>query len=336
MKRIFFTLTIAIMITSLYAQVNRFKKIEKNTINGTKYGVSDTKVNKEIIPPIYDKIGDCSGGMFTIVDDNKKCGMIDTNSKVIIPIQYYSISDNVDGRIFISNGEKWAMADDKGKILTKFLYDEVLSFQYGVARVTIDNKTGYINSLGETILPCKFEKGYDCFGNFILIYSSTWESLGYNIVTRDFQGNVINVQDVGMSGTRPALFNKKGKMIYKGVSNEKITFSPSLQIAIVDNEHCSMVLDTTGKVIIPYEKEYSLTYKDDWFLIISLGNPAYRYEYGIMDINGKILLKPNFSSISRYTYNYGQLAKVTFENGGYFYIDKNVKCVEFDNQKCPE
>lgn len=48
-----------------------------------------------------------------------------------------------------------------------FDYDNVLSYQYGVAGVIIDNKIVCIDSAGDPILACKFDEGYDCFSKRI-------------------------------------------------------------------------------------------------------------------------------------------------------------------------
>lgn len=65
------------------SQNSDYKQIEKNTLQGTKVGVS--KENKVIIPTEYDVIGEYSEGKFVAVK-NQKVGIIDTLNNVIVPL----------------------------------------------------------------------------------------------------------------------------------------------------------------------------------------------------------------------------------------------------------
>jgi len=58
---------------------------------------------------------------------------------------------------------------------------------------------------------------------------------------------------------------------------------------------------------------------------------------GIMSFNGEILLKPTFKKIVHFiSRDNERMATVIFDNDEFFYIDKNAKCVEYKNHKCPE
>lgn len=341
MKRLFTVTVITILLTTtgnLLAQTDRYSKTEKNTMEGTKYGIKDTKSNSEIIPAIYDDIGDYSSGKFVVVK-NSKIGVVDTNNRIIIPLEYSFISNYVDDRTFLAKDSKVAMADENGKILTQFVYDDILGYSDGIIRVVQNNKIGYISKTGKEILACKFDDGEDCKGSFIVIYSKKWESLGYTYVTKDINGKIINSQDVGMTGNVPAVFNKEGKMIYKGQSGERIFVTPSGEMAYGNYyqsgyyERKFTIIKPDGSVLEPLYYR-GLEIKKHWIEIKT--SPDSGWRYGIMSFSGDILLKPNFSEISDYDYDNGNLAKVIFPNGYFFYIDKSVKCVTFENQECPE
>lgn len=55
-----------------------------------------------------------------------------------------------------------------------------------------------------------------------------------------------------------------------------------------------------------------------------------------MNLEGEIILQPNFKNISNYDFNNNLLAKVEFRNGDFFFINKKGECVEFNEKKCPE
>ena len=326
------------MTTAASAQTaSQYEQFQKNTMDGIKYGMKNKNTGLEILPAVYDKVAGIGEGKFAVVKDGK-VGAVDTTNKIMIPIQYTGVNLYIEGRTFVSNGQKWAMVDGKGKFLTQFLYDEELGYAEGVARVSISDKVGFIDSLGKVILPCKYEEGYDCSDGLILIYTSVWMSTGTDLVTTR-QGKEVNRQNIGTSGKMPVIFNKKGIVIYKGDFNETVKYVQGGKIVVLQkyitsaDKTYNKVIDNTGKVIIPYEKEYILGIGDDWILIKTVGQD---WVYGILSFTGQILLKPIFSDISDYTYNSNTLARVKFPDGSFFYIDKAAKCVEFDNKKCPE
>ena len=49
-------LLLIIVSNSTFAQKERYKKTEKNTLEGTKFGVLDVKENKQVIPNITAKL----------------------------------------------------------------------------------------------------------------------------------------------------------------------------------------------------------------------------------------------------------------------------------------
>ena len=333
MKTIF--LLLIIITNSTFAQKERYKKTEKNTLEGTKFGMLDVKENKQIIPNIYSQIGDYTIGKFVAVL-NKKAGLIDSLNTVIIPFQYTTISDFFEDRIFLTQNQKCAMANEKGTILTKFEFDEILGYEDGIVRISKNNKIGYLDKSGKTIIQPQFNEAYDCSGNFILAYTSSWKSLDYTYVQKDYYGNVINTKDIGMSGKLPIIFNKKGIIIYKGQFDEKILgITPNKKLIISDRylqlgTRESKIIDSNGKIVYQLKSQNSPTIEKEWIKIIS------ETGVGIIDFDGKILLKPNFKQITDYSFRNNELAKVKFNNDDFFYIDKNAKCVEFENKTCPE
>lgn len=338
MKIIQITLIAFLCSNIFYAQSNKYLKIEKNTMEGTLYGIKNKLTNQEIIPPIYNVISDYSSGKFVAIKD-KFVGVLDTLNKTIIPFKYSYISDYLNDRTFLSTNGKLAMADENGKILTPFIYDDVLGYQDGVLRVVINNKIGYISNQGKTILPCKFDDTEECQGDFIVIYSKKWDSYGYDLVTTNQNGKEINRQDIGTNVNFPLVFNTTGKLIYKGGNGERIIIPPTKKIAIGDKylngkyDRQYTIIKSTGEKIAPIYYR-GLKVEKHWISITTDDETGWKY--GIMNFEGQIILKPRFKTITDYEFNNNQLAKVAFQNGGFFYINKEGNCVVFDNQVCPE
>ena len=328
-------LLLIIVSNSTFAQKERYKKTEKNTLEGTKFGILDIKENKQVIPNIYSQIGDYTKGKFVAVLNNK-AGLIDSLNTTIIPFQYTTISDFFDDRIFLTQNQKCAMANEKGTILTKFEFDEILGYEDGIVRMSKNNKIGYLDKSGKTIIQPKFDEAYDCAGNFILVYTSSWKSLGYQYVQKDYYGNVLDKGDIGMSGKLPIIFNKKGVIIYKGQFSEKIMgITPNKKLIVSDRylkmgTRESKIIDSNGKIIHQFDGQNSVTIEKEWIKVST------ETGVGIIDFDGKIRLKPNFKEITGYNFRNNELAKVKFKNDEFFYIDKDVKCIEFENKTCPE
>ncbi len=331
-----FKLCLIIFCGNAWCQNLAYKYVEKNTAEGTKLGVFDSKLNKDVLPPVYDNILDFTNGKFIVMKAGK-VGIVDTLNKIIIPISYEETTGFIDDRVFVLKNKKWAMLNETGVRTTDFLYDKILGYQDGVARVEIAGKTGYIDKFGNVILQCKFTDGYDCYGNFILVYENSFESIGYEYVTKDQKGNIINRQDIGNSGKLPIVFNIKGQIIYKGIQGEIIKYNNGKSTFIVEgstlkynNPVYHKLVNKQGVEVISFDKKYKFNIRPEWIQINSSTG------YGIMDFEGNVLWQPNFKDLTNYEFNNKELAKIFFNNGEFLYIDKKANCFEFEGIKCPD
>lgn len=336
MKNIYI-LSLIICISNLtIAQKKEYKVVQKNTMKGTKFGIE--KNGTQIIPAIYDAINDYSDGKFCALK-GKKVGAIDTLNQIIIPFKYTNVTNFINGRTFVSLDYNYAMANDKGKILTPYIFEEVLGYENGIATVIIKNKIGFVNKNGKTIVEPKLVEGF-VKGNFIVGYTKSWKSLGYNYVQKDFWGRVIDKGDVGMSGKMPILFDRNGKVIYKGRFSERIEITPNGKLALTDLYIGNQIRDyniinPNGKILQNFNGSGYVTIEEEWLKVNEYMGSGYKT--GIINMeNGEWLLPQNFSKISSYKYDKGNLSKVEFSNGGYFFINKKGKCIEFEGKKCPK
>ena len=48
-------------------------------------------------------------------------------------------------------GKRWGFVDKSGKVVINPLYDEVMPFSDGLARVKVGRKTGYIDASGKFV-----------------------------------------------------------------------------------------------------------------------------------------------------------------------------------------
>lgn len=145
-----------------------------------KWGYLD-KNGKTIIPFIYEEAGNFSEGLAAVYQFSgymntilgrvrtSKCGYINKEGQVVIPFQFketigIDVCEFHDGLAVqgISKNNRFALIfgyiDKKGNWVIKPQYDDAKSFDKGIAEVVINEQYGYINTKGEQIIPCKYDK----------------------------------------------------------------------------------------------------------------------------------------------------------------------------------
>ena len=81
---------------------------------------------------------------------------------MFLPAQFDAVSgfNNRDfiNLCFVKMKNKWALMNENGKLLTDYLFDDVLCFAHGLAGVKKDDKWGYINYSGHIFTPTIFDE----------------------------------------------------------------------------------------------------------------------------------------------------------------------------------
>ncbi len=339
MKKITVILLCILSIT-LNAQ-RQLEIITKNTMDGQKSGMVDKVTRDTILKVVYDKINTYSEG-FLDVQQNNKWGIVDAGGKTILPCNYNYIQNVHDGRLFAALTDKFALFDNTGKKLTDYIFDYASFFSNGVALVQMNGNPsiGAINKAGTLIIPCKFSKNDPIKNGIVTLYTDKWETFKtYNVVQF---GKVIDQVNVGTTLNIPIIFNNKGKVIYKSVRDESVHITDASIIVTTKtlgwNEHISQMIDSSGKILIPYEDNKYLEVDDYWIQVHS------KTGVGLIGLDGKEILKCKFGSIIKAGMNYSDRElleknwyEVHFRDGNdFFYIDTNGKCVEYKDVKCPE
>lgn len=309
---------------------NSYRKI---TMSGEQFGILKVSTTGEldtITKAIFDQwnyAAECG----ILVSSNNKKGVIDSTGKFIIPTQYDDILPIIDGRCFVKNGEKYALASSSGKLLTQFIFDDVYNFEGGIARVIINNKNGYIDLNGKYIVQPQFNDATDFSYGFAKVFYDKWETIYKG---EAYQGLRTTNVNVGYTKSIPFIINKKGVKIFAAKEGDNIGIIENGYVEI-DRPGKSTMIDTSGKVIVPFDKQLLIVnLTKNWIVVRNMNDQG---KYGILDYRGKELLKPAFWGFDKLQYNGGKLGKAYYnDKNDFFYIDKNCNCVEFNNVKCPD
>ena len=137
------------------------KEDEKEFINIIHTGIIDNNDNI-IIPFEYESIEDFIDGKAK-AKKNGKCGYIDEQGQTLIPFEYDSIEDFIDGKAKAKKNGKYGCIDEQGQTLIPFEHDLIEDFIDGKAKAKKHGKYGYIDEQGQALIP--FE--HDSIEDFI-------------------------------------------------------------------------------------------------------------------------------------------------------------------------
>jgi len=312
-----------------------FGLYSKFTQSGKRYGL--IKLPKDTITKAVFEIvnGAFNGGI--VVANNNKLGMVDSTGNIVIPTQYDEVFPFNNGRGFVMKDGKYAAITYSGKLLTSFLFDQVGGFSNDAALVVVNRRQGFINQSGKYIVQPQYNDATYFFHGFARIYFDKWES-AYKAEV--YQGLRKTNVDVGYTKSIPFLINKRGVKVFNGKDGDRFYISENSYAIIGRNEYITgdkyyfeSVIDTTGKIIIPFDRKLSVSaLTKDWIIV---NNPITGY-FGVVNFTGKELLKTTFYGIEALQYNDGKLGKVYFDDKTFFYVDKYCGCIEYDGVKCPD
>jgi hypothetical protein len=125
------------------------------------YGIIDTD-GKVILPIQYESIGEFEGHLAKIKKDGK-IGCIDRSYKIIIPTQFDDLGNIESSPIPAKQDNKWGAIDQFGHWVFKpiLICDDIGLFSEGIACFSLDGKYGFVNSSGTIVVPPKYFKADD-------------------------------------------------------------------------------------------------------------------------------------------------------------------------------
>jgi|GEM_PF-2018185 len=160
-----------ILIPALYQQFNGFRQImytkDPNpysmVMRDSLYGYINLK-GTEVIPCKYKHLGYEIHNNRVFYQENNKYGFLDTTGKVVVAPVYDRVFDFIIDVTAVQKGEKWALINDNGKLVTEFIYDMIVGHTWHDQQFVVvyqNKKCGVIDKKGRLVLPIEYEAIHD-------------------------------------------------------------------------------------------------------------------------------------------------------------------------------
>jgi len=140
-----------IMIEPVYQSVETFNEGLALAVLDGRVGFID-KSGSEVIPFIYED-GESFDKGLAIVAKEDNYGMVDRTNKVVIPIAYELVSKFNSDLALVATNEGYGYVNREGKEVIPLQLEYASDFENGFAVVEIQGKKGMINALGKLIIP---------------------------------------------------------------------------------------------------------------------------------------------------------------------------------------
>ena len=121
--------------------VDEWRKIQK----GGKWGFYDGI--KTVVEPAYDEVFCFHDGLASVELD-EKCGYINSNGEVVIPLEYETAMSFSEGLAAVTKKDKFGYINKENVVVIPFEYDAATAFIDGEAKVKKDGKWGTISTEG--------------------------------------------------------------------------------------------------------------------------------------------------------------------------------------------
>lgn len=96
------------------------------------------------VKPIYDRVYPFDEYGYAKVQKDGLYGLVDSDSKLVIPVKYESIDPILDGYLKISQDKKFGLVDKNKNIIIKPIYESIYEISDDSFAVKLNNKYGCI------------------------------------------------------------------------------------------------------------------------------------------------------------------------------------------------
>ena len=237
-------------------------------------------------------------GLNAQTNQQPKYGFINTKGKIVIPLKYEKVSDFNEGYAVVLNSNKELLIiDKKGKetpIKNKgydasFSFNSPFVFSEGLCAVIINKRYGFINTKGDEIIPCEYEKPLELKDADLRTVKDVPK----------FVNGVAVIYKNGLYG----VINKSGKIVVP-IEYQFITHFKN-NLAVFKKELAATgskgVMDVEGKFIVKPAKYHNDIWIEDNIIRFHYVDGQWSNFYGIYNSKGEEVNKDNhFSYLSEF------------------------------------
>ena len=266
------------------------------------YGYID-KMGNEVIPAKFSIAGDFKNGIASVDLDK----YIDKTGKLLS----YNDLRTHDEIVIFSQDEKMGLKHLNGKIVVPCKYDIVQNFSEGMAAVCEETLWGYVDSLGNNIIPCLY-RSVNYYDNGVM---DDWGEYGSPDEANDFHEGLVMVMRNRMAG----FLNKQGKTVIPFVYKRAKDFSEGF--AAVKTTQKWGFVDKEGNNVIPCRYDTVASFKEGLAAAVKNGKCGYVNANG-QEIVPFIFDKPeDFEPLN----DFHEGLAIVKKNGAFGYVDKEGK-----------
>ena len=266
------------------------------------YGYID-KMGNEVISAKFSIAGDFKNGIASVDLDK----YIDKTGKLLS----YNDLKSHDEIVIFSQDEKMGLKHLNGKIVVPCKYDIVQNFSEGMAAVCEETLWGYVDSLGNNIIPCLY-RSVNYYDNGVM---DDWGEYGSPDEANDFHEGLVMVMRNRMAG----FLNKQGKTVIPFVYKRARDFSEGF--AAVKTTQKWGFVDKEGNNVIPCRYDTVASFKEGLAAAVKNGKCGY------VNANGQEIVPFIFDKPEDYEplNDFHEGLAIVKKNGAFGYVDKEGK-----------
>jgi hypothetical protein len=288
MQRIIYVFIFLNFVTNGFAQ-DLPKKFTKNStfqfnnesykitwlIENGKYGLLDTKKQEFIIPPVYDFAEIYDEG-YSLIQKDGHFGFINHQGEMLTSLDYNAARHHNNQLILVEKNGKFTFLDKRilsgqhldfaGNPEFREEYDMVISsYNDGFSIVVLGEKYGYINDLGEEIIPLMYDGATLFEGQVAAVkFGEKWG------VIDKANGKIIDFKYTEMRPFNNKISVAKNGKKWGAIDMHDQTIVPfkykflsdfnSDKVALAKKNKHWGVINNKGKILVDFEYEYDLNY----------------------------------------------------------------------------
>jgi hypothetical protein len=241
-------------------------------IGGNKWGYINEKGNF-ILPPKYEMARNFQENGLAMVQLNNLTGIINSDGYLIVKPKYDTISPFSEGRAVAIDREGYKILDESGKEITTKGYFHIGDFHEGRALAANNNGHdeylfGYLNRRGNEVIPLSYEGASDFQDSKALVKG---KENGYSLI--DLTGKVLKSYPYPIVN-----YYGEGMLAFREQEEANWGFMDESGMVVIEPKYTGVQPFINGKAIVTVE------------------NNNHDY-YGLIDRQGKFIIKPHYNSL---------------------------------------